>query len=73
MLLFAIIFFSLSVLCSSLFVFLLSIQVETIDETEEIKYKQLGKVQLILFWRRGALPSCLGSQIVGGVLVIGTS
>ena len=49
MLLFAIIFFSLSVLCSTLFVFLLSIQVEKIAETKEIKYKQLGKIQLMLF------------------------
>jgi hypothetical protein len=35
MLLFAIIFFSLSVLCSSLFVFLLSIQVERIAEAKK--------------------------------------
>jgi uncharacterized membrane protein YjjP (DUF1212 family) len=49
MLLFAIIFFSLSVLCSSLFVFLLSSQVEKIAETKKVKYKQLGAIQLILF------------------------
>jgi len=49
MLLFAIIFFSLSVLCSTLFVFLLSSQVEKIAEIKEIKYKQLGAIQLILF------------------------
>jgi hypothetical protein len=56
MLLFAIIFFSLSVLCSTLFVFLLSSQVEKIAEIKEIKYKQLGAIQLILF---GAGLICL--------------
>ena len=61
MLLFAIIFFSLSVLCSSLFVFLLSTQVEKIAETKEIKYKQLGKIQLILF---GAGLLCLLAWVV---------
>jgi hypothetical protein len=61
MLLFAIIFFSLSVLCSSLFVFLLSIQVETISETDEVEYKLLGKVQLILF---GAGLLCLLAWVV---------
>ncbi len=61
MLLFAIIFFSLSVLCSSLFVFLLSIQVETISEADEVKYKLLGKVQLILF---GAGLLCLLAWVV---------
>jgi hypothetical protein len=49
MLLFAIIFFSLSLLCASLFVFLLSSQVEKVAETKRIKYKQLGTIQLALF------------------------
>jgi tellurite resistance protein TehA-like permease len=49
MLLLAIIFFALSVLCSSLFVFLLSVQVEKIGETNEVKYKPIGIIQLLLF------------------------
>ena len=56
MLLLAIVLFSLSALCSVLFVFLLSTQVEKIAEIKEVKYKQLGAIQLILF---GAALICL--------------
>ena len=49
MLLVAIVCFALSVLCSSLFVFLLSVQVEKISETNEVKYKPIGIIQLLLF------------------------
>ncbi|HEY5704238.1 MAG TPA: hypothetical protein VIS96_01545 [Terrimicrobiaceae bacterium] len=49
MLLLAIILFSLSTLCSSLFVFLLSSQIEKIAEVREIKFKRFGIAQLVLF------------------------
>jgi hypothetical protein len=60
-LLLAIVFFSLSALCSAVFVFLLSSQVEKIAELKEVKYKQLGAIQLILF---AAALICLLAWVV---------
>ena len=69
MLLLAIVLFSLSALCSVLFVFLLSTQVEKIAEIKEVKYKQLGADSADSFRRRAYLPSRLGHDLVARFFV----